>query len=875
MIGRTISHYRILEKLGEGGMGEVYLAEDTDLHRKVALKMLPRQMAGSQERLERFRREAQAVAALSHPNIVTVYSIEQSGDQPFITMEVIDGRPLSRVIRSGGIPIAELLRLALPLANALSAAHRHGIVHRDIKPDNVMVTDDGRVKVLDFGLAQLKPALSADSDALTVTRPGGVTVEGSLLGTVAYMSPEQAQGRDVDARSDIFSLGIVLFEMATGERPFKGDNPISLLSAIVKDAAPAVTTLNAALPRELARIVRRCLAKDPARRYQTAQDVCNELEDLPQEADTGRDGGSAPVQARTRTRELLAWTIAGITVAAATIAWFSRARSADPIADVLSILPPDGTTLTEGEAPQVSPDGTAVAFVATDNSGRTLLYVKRQGERTARALDGTDDAAMPFWKPDGSAVGFFANGQLKRADVSGAPPVTLGAAPVPRGGSWSADDTIIFVPFPESKPRSIRAAGGESTELPVWPGELRWMPSFLPGGRRYVYLAVGGGKSGGIQMGSVGSADASPLFAAHTSAAYADGYLVFRREESLVAQRFDIERARLEGTPVLLGDRVAFNPITQQTLASASQQGTVAYLRSGRSWRLTWFDMAGRRLADSGQIGGYNSLCLSAGNRVIYDVADPRTGNVDLWSLDLATGATTRLTFHEAADFYVTCSPSSDEVIFSSPREGTPNPYRMSVASPGSETLIGNWRFPVLPSQWLRDGRLIFSGFSDRTGFDIWTAALPGGQPVQFEATEEAEKAAHVSPDGRWIAYASGKAGADEVYVKPFPDPGSRRWQISKGGGRQPQWSGDGRQLFFISADKKLTIVDVDGSGVQFVAGVPRIFADTRVGGWERTHLGNPYAISPDGKRLLVANEDESPLSVTVLLNWRAVAARK
>ena len=853
-------------------MGEVYEAEDTKLHRSVAIKVLPPTLANDPERRQRLEREARAVAALNHPNIVTVHSIEEAGDRVFLTMELVRGRTLGRHIPAHGLPIADLLPLAVPVADALAAAHQHGVVHRDLKPDNIMVADDGRVKVLDFGLALLKPV--AAGDMMTITG-ATLTSAGQVMGTSAYMSPEQAQGLEIDARSDIFSLGIVLFEMATGERPFTGDTTLSLLSSIVKDSPRSVSTVNPAQPAEFARIVRRCLAKDRQRRYQTAVDVRNDLDDLRQQIESGSQS-PVPPRTRARPREAVAWGLATLLLVALLVTTMNRAPARQSSSDIFSIVAPEKTTLTEGEAPQVSPNGATVAFVATDQSGRTRLYLRERGSFAPRVIEETEDAAMPFWSPDSRAIGFFAGGHLKTVSAGGGRPLTLAPAPVPRGGTWSRDDVIVYVPFPEQPPHRVAATGGATTPLPVQKGTLRWLPSFLPDGRHYVFLAFGRGRpKDGIFVGSVDSPDAEHLVVSNTSASYVDsGHLVFRREESLVAQRFNVSSRQLEGTPVVLADSVAFNPITQQAMASASGNGVLTYLATGRVWHLTWFDRTGRLLAQAGTIGGYNSLCLSAdGSRVVYDLADPKTGNVDLFAMELSTAATTRLTFHSASDFYVACSSRTNDVIFASPRASTPNLYKLALSAPGEETSLGEVPLPMLPSHWSYDGRqLVFSALSPATDFDVWVIPATGGKPTPVVFSDAAEKCGHLSPDGRWIAYASGKAGDDEVYVQAFP-PSDARWPVSRGGGRQPQWTPDGRQIFYISRDKKLIAVDVDGSTSRFAAGVSRVLVDTRVGGWERTHLGNPYAITADGQKILVANAADDTLSITVVLDWHRVGS--
>jgi Tol biopolymer transport system component len=577
-----------------------------------------------------------------------------------------------------------------------------------------------------------------------------------------------------------------------------------------------------------------------------------------------------------RRRDWVAWTLAAILFVAAIGAWLRPAPAIDRSMDVLSIVPATDTTLTDGEAPQVSPDGRMVAFVASDDSGRTLLYVRDRSSLTARALVGTDDVTQLFWSPDGQSIGFFAGGRLKRIAASGGPAQTLATAPVPRGGTWNREDVILFVPFPEQPPHRIAAAGGTATPLPTTDDHQRWFPSFLPDGRRYLYFGFSSAPTDqGLRVGSLDGTESTELVSSITTGAYVDpGYLLFRREESLVAQRINPERMQLDGTPITLVERVSFNPVTAQAMFSASGNGVLAHMGSGHAWQLTSYDRIGRRMADAGTIEGYNSLCVSAdGRRAVYDVADTRSGNVDIWSMNLADGTTTRLTFDPKADFYAACSPSGDEVVFASVRDGTPNLYRLSPSAPGGAQRLFESPMPSLPSQWSRDGRFIlFSGYSPATNWDIWVLPLGGGKPVAYLATDAEEKNGQLSPDGRWMAYTAGQEGTYEVYVQPFPATGAR-WQVSRGGGRQPQWRPDGRQLFYISLDKKLVAVDVDASGSGFVGGSSRVLIDTRVGGWERTHLGNPYAVSADGERFLIANAGDQTLPITMVLNWPSLIA--
>jgi dipeptidyl aminopeptidase/acylaminoacyl peptidase len=876
LIGTALNHYRITAILGSGGMGEVYAAEDTKLDREVAIKLLPPAVAEQVERRRRFEQEARTIAALNHPNIVTIHSIEQAGEHTFLTMELVRGKVLAELIPPHGLPVERLLAIAIPLADGVSAAHQRGVIHRDLKPANVMVADQDRVKILDFGIARLTALGNSDGGGKALTTQLA-TSEHAVVGTVAYMSPEQAEGRALDTRSDVFSLGVVLYEMATGLQPFRGDTAVTVLSSIIKDQPPPITASQPALPGELARIVKRCLAKDPARRYQTAADVRNDLLELQEELTSGRVAQPTDVRRSARGRELAAWGAAATFAALAVFAFVPslEREPAAPGVDVLAVLPPADVTLTEGEAPVLSPDGRILAFVATDASGRTRLYVRDRGASDARVLEETDDAAQPFWSPDSRSIGFFAAGQLKRVDLAGGRPRSLAAAPVPRGGTWSRNGDILFVGFPEDPPQLVDAAGGTARQLPVLSsGDWRWFPSWLPNGRDYIYQGGGfGGHPYGIVQGSLDSPESTLLIAtsppAGSDAIYVEpGYLLFRRERSVVAQRFDAAERQLVGEAITVVDDVGVSIGTGQTLVSASGSGSLAYIGPGHGWQLAWRDRAGNRIAPIGTVGDYSALCLSRGDRaLVYD------NGVNLWSLDLATAATTRLTFEHA--FYAACAASSDEVVFAGTRTGPPNLFRLDLGAPGREQRLFSSPLPSLPSDWSRDGRFVlYSAYSRETSWDVWVAPLDGGEPFAYVATAAQEKNAEFSPDGRWVAYTSNQGGIDEIFVEPYP-AGGGRWQISRGGGRHPHWRLDGRELFYVSLDKRLVGVEIDPTGTQLVHGAPQPLLDNVRGAEaERTHLGAPYVVTGNGQRFIVASPVDATRPITVVLNWPALLER-
>ena len=859
-------------------MGEVYRARDTRLGRDVAIKVLPPAFKSDPERLQRFEREARVIASLAHPHICTLFDIGRQDGFDFLVMELVEGETLAARLLRGPLPLDELLAIAIQVASALDRAHLQGIVHRDLKPANIMLTPEG-AKLLDFGLARLLPG-APDPDGMTMAPP--VTTEGTIPGTVPYMAPEQLEGKMADGRADLFTLGAVIYEMATGRRAFDGKSQAAVIGSILHEAPAPLESLRPDAPPTLARVVTICMAKDPSHRWSSAHDVVLLLDAARaelSEAARGGPGAGKAVAPRPRgliraMREPAAWSLAGLAILAAVFfAWQGRA---EPAADVLSIMPPAGTSLTVGNAPQVSPDGHTVAFVATDASGRTRLYLRARDSLVTRPLEGTDDAMLPFWSPDGTRLGFFARGSLRTVTLDGARVQVLAPATVPRGGTWSRDDVIVFVPYPNDIPRRIVATGGTATTVPIpLPfNERRWFPSFLPDGRHYLYLSVDPERRIGVRVrvASLDSEQVVDLMPSPSPGIYVEpGYVLFRRDGALVSQRFDHRSLTLEGTPEVVVEKVGFNPLGYQGFFSASGHGVIAYVEPDAGWDLAWFDRLGRPLGRAGQPGQYNSLCLSPdGTRVVYDRAD-EAGNVDIWALDLESGVRTRLTFDPAVDFYPVCSPAGDATVFSSLRTGMPALFRQPAAAPGGETPLSRARLPTFATDWSRDGkRLLYSESNPKTSWDIWVMPLDGARPTVFAATEAQERNARFSPDGHWIAYTLQQAGSMEVYVQPYPPTGAR-WQISTGGGRQPAWSPDGTELYYLSSEDRLMAVGVSQASRALVPGKTRVVTETRVAGFERASQGSSFAVTPDGQRLLVINAGDRARPITLVLNWRSL----
>ena len=863
-------------------MGEVYRARDTRLDRAVAIKTI-RAESIDPDRRSRFEREAKAIAALSHPNICTLHDVGHHEGIEFLVMELLEGETLTARLARGPLGMADILAFAIQIAAALDSAHRQGIVHRDLKPGNVMLTRSGaarqgslQAKLLDFGLAKLRSETAPIADAAT---EAPLTAEGQILGTIPYMAPEQLEGKPIDARTDLFAFGAIVFEMVTGKRAFNGSSQASLIGHILHTSPSPITQVMPGAPPALERLVAVCLSKDPEDRWSTAHDVLLQLRSISAASQTD----AALAVPRSRRRERLAWSAAAIAIltavvlAAAMVAGRGTRNEAVAVIDVLSVLPPDQTTLDRGEAPQISPDGRLLAFVATDRVGRSGLYVRSRDSLVARPLPDTDGASMPFWSPDSRQLGFFAQGQLETIAISGGSPHAIAAAPVPRGGAWNRDNVILFMAVPNLPLNRVPAAGGEAVPVPTSGNQdFRMFPAFLPDGRHYVYLAPALSKNAFvIKVASLDSAETKELVQSTGSAGYAPGHLLFRRDAALVAQAFDARTLQISGSPVPIVQDAGFNALTYQGLFSVSDNGALAYQRSTPGSQLVWFDRQGKRLGTAAPAADYNTVCLTADDkRIVYDLADPVSGSIDLWALDVAGDRPSRLTFNPAVDFYPVCSPAGQDVVFGSLREGPPNLWRLMISAPGSEQAVLRSPAPKIPTDWSRDGRLLMYNVANpKTGWDVEVVPLSGGPPRVVAATSADERNGRLSPDGRWIAYTSNESGSFEVYVQPFPTTGAK-WQVSKGGGQQPQWRHDGRELFYITPDKKLVGVAVR-AGSDFATGEARALIDTRIVAWERSNQQScQYAVTADGERFLVNNATDSILPITLVLNWTAALSK-
>ena len=876
--------YEIRSQLGTGAMGEVYLARDPKINRDVAIKVLPAAFSSDPERLRRFEQEAQAVGALNHPNILSIFDVDTHEGSPYLVSELLEGETLRQQLNGAALPLRKALDTALQIASGLAAAHEKGIVHRDLKPDNLFVTKDGRVKILDFGIAKLiEPRNGSEVDTDLETRKFN-TQPGTVMGTVGYMSPEQVAGRRVDHRSDIFSLGVILYEMLSGKRPFRGASAIETLNAILKEEPPELSESNTQINFALERVVMHCLEKNPEQRFQSARDVAFALEALSGSSSTRTMTSAPPPTAgRPRNRERLAWILAGVLLlgllAALPYAITQLRRAPEDVRVIkLSVLPPEKATLM-GPSMALSPDGRRLAFFATFE-GQNLLWVRSLDSLSAQALPGTEGASSlspPFWSPDSRFIGFFTGEKLKKIEASGGPPQTLcDAAPENRGAAWNRDGVIIFGQGPFNPLYQVSAAGGQPVPVTAldqsrFETSHRW-PYFLPDGRRFLYFVRSGhADSGGIYVGSLDAKAPKRLLATTLNAAYAPpGFLLFLRKEMLMAQRFDADKLELTGEPLPVAERVAYNPALNRGAFSVSENGVLAFgIGSSGSNQPVWFDRGGKPIGSLGAAGLYFTLGLSPdGTRAAVDLVDHQTGTSDIWLFDLSRGIPSRFTTDPESDTNPLWSPDGSRIVFSSRREGVSNLSQKVTSGQGTEEVLLKSSEQKVPDDWSSDGQyIVYQTFNPETKWDLWVLPMSGDQqPSPFLRTEFNEQQAQFSADGKWIAYTSDESGTLEVYVQTFPASGGR-WRVSTGGGSQPSWRRDGREMFYITADRKLMAVDVS-LGPTFKAGIPKTLFATR--NLNLTEVRTQYAATADGQRFLINSnaEETNTTPISVVVNW-------
>jgi eukaryotic-like serine/threonine-protein kinase len=881
--GTRLGPYEILSAIGAGGMGEVYRARDTRLDRIVAIKVLPAHLADNSELRERFEREARAVAGLNHPHICVLFDIGHQDDTEFLVMEYLEGETLAERLKKGPLPLGQVLQYAIEIADALDKAHRKGITHRDLKPGNIMLTKTG-TKLVDFGLAKLKqeavPANVSLSDLPTANDP--LTAQGTILGTLQYMAPEQLEGKEVDARADVFAFGAVVYEMATGKKPFEGKSQASLIAAILEREPPAMLSLQPVTPPALDRLVKKCLAKEPEKRWQAASDVCDELKWIAEPtSDAARATAVPALPVRAQHRTKLFGMLGLCVLGAGIVFWYLMRGTQTPlrssVARVVVTLPP-GDRLSLGRTPVVamSPDGSRLVYVAS-RGGRAQLFLRLIDHFDATAIPGTEGAETPFFSPDGESVGFFAEGKLKKISLSGGAPLTLCSAPSSRGATWGTDHTILFTPtLTVSDMFVVSDAGGTPKSL-IGPnrskGEYsyRW-PQFLPGGKAAIYTIWTSTRFDDARIGLVilKTGERRVLIDGGAYARYVpSGHLVYARSGGLLAVPFDLARLQLTGSPVSILEGVSMNPGTGATDFSSSADGSLAYIPGGWSVAestLVWVDRKGVAEALPAPPRGYATPRLSPdGRRLAVAIEGTNPG---AWVYELARG-----TLSELAPSVLVPSPiwTPDGKRLTMRYAENQSFTTASIPADGSgvaERLTTSEGFQLAAS-WSPNGKLLtFTEQSPSTGWDIWLLSLDGERKEQpFLQTPSNEGGAVFSPDGRWLAYQSDESGRDEVYVRPFPGSGGK-WQISSEGGAEPVWARSGRELFYRNGDKMMAVV-IETTPA-FAAAKPTQLFEGHYEMGNYNFLQN-YDVSPDGKRFLMVKAGEqaaSAVQINVVLNW-------
>ena len=874
--GTRLGPYEVIAPLGAGGMGEVWKARDTRLDRSVAIKVLSGEFAANAQLKTRFEREARTISQLNHPHICTLYDV---GDG-YIVMELLEGESLADRISRGPLPLEQVLRFGMQIAEALEKAHKAGVVHRDLKPGNIMITKTG-AKLLDFGLAKPTAVLAPEG----VTQQKTLTEEGTIIGTFQYMAPEQIEGGVIDARTDIFAFGAVLYEMITGRRAFEAKSRTSLIAAIIdRDPAP-ISSIQPLIPAALDRLVRTCLAKDPDDRWQTAHDVVLELRGI-------TDTAVAAKPQRTSRFVHALWLAACLVVAAVAVMMtrsFTRTVStAAPTIRASMLPPPNATfsamgTLSGGGASlstnaggvigsfAISPDGSLVTFSAVAE-GRTLLWIRRLDGFATTPLRDTDGASYPFFSPDGKFIAFFAEAKLKKIATDGGAPQVVCDAARPRGGTWSPSGTILFTPTSRDPLYRVDPNGEAKPLTKLAPGEFthRW-PSFLPDGDHFVYMAESSKNSTttfAVYASSVSHPDQRKLLLSVPSQAYyAQGYLLFSQDKVVYARKFDPDRLELSGEPVPIAEDVQYVQSTAQSIFAVSSNGVLAY-QSGAAeagTQMAWLDRTGKELAKIGTPGNFGNFRISPdGTRVALSAIDPKQGSEDVWIYDLNREVMSRVTFGPTWSSAPIWSADGREVFFRTSRTGPVDIYRKSFDGSGGDRPLIHTDPIKFPGDTSPDGKwLAYYALDPRkkTKFDIRLHSLADNQDEPFLETEFNEGEPAFSPDGRWLVYVSDETGRNEVYLTTFP-ASQRKLQVSTNGGATPHWRRDGKELYYLSLDLTLNAVAVDANG-QTSAPKPLFKLHP-------TGAGALYDVGKSGDRFLagVPAAESSTATISLVVNW-------
>ncbi len=866
--GTKLGSYEIIGPLGTGGMGEVYRARDTKLKRDVAIKVLPEAFSRDADRLARFQREAEVLASLNHPHIAAIYDLADLGNLRVLIMELVEGETIAERMARGPIPIRESLTIAKAVAEALEAAHEKGIIHRDLKPGNIQLTSDGNVKVLDFGLAKVSDAEGNPVNLATAATMLTASVPGMIVGTAAYIPPDQAKGREADRTTDVWAFGCVLYEMLTGRPVFEGETVGEVLAEVFK-ADPDWNRLPAHTPDSIRRLLRRCLQKERRLRLHDIADARIEIEDAQKGEETDRRN---PVEVSSRRGERVIW---GLMLAAAILfAVLSQfaARRTPPVPEMRVDVATPATT--DAGSLALSSDGQRIVFSAIAD-GRSQLWLRSFDSGTARALAGTEGGISPFWSPDDRSIAFFSDSKLKRIDLDSGTVRSLANVPNVRGGTWNADGVILVGTILGPILRIPAAGGAAVPETHLDPQQASHRsPQFLPDGRHFLYRVTGSGS--GIYIGELGGAEMQHLIDAEIAAYLPSQYLLFIRQATLFAQRFNPAQLALGGEPFPVAEQVLGNAL------SVSNSGTIAYRTGSAGGRrqLTWFDRSGKELGKLGGSGEGNAADPSIspdGRRLAF--WRNLNGRADIWLMELMRGTSTRLTFEEGNKYGPIWSPDGSRIAFQSDPKGVFDLYWKSATGSGTEELLLTTPQSKTPTDWSSDGRfLLFRNGDSAAGHDLWALPVNGDRkPFPVIQTNFEERDGQFSPDAKWIAYQSDESGRFEIYLQPFSGPGdgekvSGKWQVSSGGGAQVRWRSDGRELFYIAIDEQFMAVpvrlDSNNHAAELGKAVPLF--QTRVGGAVQDIQKQQYVVSPDGQRFLINTIIEEATSpITVILNWR------
>ena len=888
--GTKLGPYEIQSPLGAGGMGEVYRAKDTRLDRTVAIKILASQFSQDSDAKQRFDREARVISSLSHPNICQLYDVGSQDGISYIVMECLQGETLGDRLEKGPLSLEQILRYGIEICEGLGTAHRNGVIHRDLKPGNIMLTKTG-AKLMDFGLS--KPvSITSSPSGLTATsstpaKSHPLTMQGTVVGTLQYISPEQIEGKEADARSDIFSLGCVLYEMATGKRPFEGKSTASIMAAVLERDPIAISTVTPALPATLDRVVMACLAKDPDERLQTVQDVKLQLKWLAE----GQTSGSHPSLPASGTGhfkrgERAVWmAITLFVLLVAILAYYHLAgQRLEPVVQT-SIGAANKLRFNfAGDAsgpPAISPDGAHIVFSAK-NEGKDQLYVRTLSDLSIRPLLGTEDGRFPFWSPDNRSVAFFAESKLKRLDISGGIPVAICDASNARGGSWGSAGIIVFSPSYNSSLLQVPAAGGTPSEVlkldSAKYSTYRW-PWFLPDGKHFLYSAANhltpnNPSTGGVFFASLDGKENRLLFTSASNAIYASGYLLYLSGNALRAQPFDPASGQTKGDSTVLADDAQNDRDVWRGIVPASEDGLLLYqpAMTITGLKLAWFDRSGKQLEQIGEENEYYQVRLSSDEKKLaLAIGQP---NHTIWIYDLEREAKSRFTFDDKCHSSPVWSPDGSRLaysvaegalqeaaVFSKASNGAGEPKQILGSVPGDKT-------EQSPSDWSPDGRWIIytrgTLGAGSQGTDLWVFPVDGsGKPFPYVTGPGDQQEAQFSPDGHFVAYQSNEAGNPEIYVAAFPWTGAK-WQVSNNGGTGPRWSHDGQELFFSAGDQIMSVrVNKVGSGLE-MSQPHSLFRLNLVG-----ENSSRYSVTRDGKRFvaIVSGQDSSPPLVLVQ-NW-------